>query len=72
MKELMENQNSIIFIDELHTLVGAGSAEARSMPPTSSSPPFLAEKFSASAQLPPPNTASPSKKIARSSAASRP
>ena len=29
MKELMENQNSIIFIDELHTLVGAGSAEAR-------------------------------------------
>jgi ATP-dependent Clp protease ATP-binding subunit ClpC len=24
---LMENQNSIIFIDELHTLVGAGSAE---------------------------------------------
>src|SRR6266567_3080360 len=27
VKELMENQNSIIFIDELHTLVGAGSAE---------------------------------------------
>src|SRR6202045_3673234 len=27
MKELMENQNGIIFIDELHTLVGAGSAE---------------------------------------------
>jgi len=27
MKELMEDQNSIIFIDELHTLVGAGSAE---------------------------------------------
>ena len=27
MKELMENQNSIVFIDELHTLVGAGSAE---------------------------------------------
>ena len=24
MKELMENQNAIIFIDELHTLVGAG------------------------------------------------
>ena len=27
MKELMEAQNAIIFIDELHTLVGAGSAE---------------------------------------------
>ena len=27
MKELMENQNIIVFIDELHTLVGAGSAE---------------------------------------------
>jgi ATP-dependent Clp protease ATP-binding subunit ClpC len=27
MKELIENQNCIIFIDELHTLVGAGSAE---------------------------------------------
>src|SRR5713226_7883235 len=27
MKELMENQNAIIFIDELHTLVGAGAAQ---------------------------------------------
>ncbi|HVB40821.1 MAG TPA: ATP-dependent Clp protease ATP-binding subunit [Terriglobales bacterium] len=27
MKELIENQNIVIFIDELHTLVGAGSAE---------------------------------------------
>jgi ATP-dependent Clp protease ATP-binding subunit ClpC len=27
MKELMENEDYIIFIDELHTLVGAGSAE---------------------------------------------
>ena len=27
MKELMETQTAIIFIDELHTLVGAGSAE---------------------------------------------
>ena len=27
MKELRENRNSIIFIDELHTLVGVGSAE---------------------------------------------
>ena len=27
MKELTENPNIIVFIDELHTLVGAGSAE---------------------------------------------
>ena len=27
MKELIENPNIIVFIDELHTLVGAGSAE---------------------------------------------
>ncbi|HEV2178215.1 MAG TPA: ATP-dependent Clp protease ATP-binding subunit [Terriglobia bacterium] len=27
MKELMDSQSAIIFIDELHTLVGAGSAE---------------------------------------------
>src|SRR5437660_10581829 len=27
MKELMESQNAIMFIDALHTLVGAGSAE---------------------------------------------
>src|SRR5271167_3716115 len=27
MRELMDSQNAIIFIDELHTLVGAGSAE---------------------------------------------
>src|SRR2546429_4244811 len=27
MRELIENPNAIVFIDELHTLVGAGSAE---------------------------------------------
>ena len=27
MKELIENPNAVVFIDELHTLVGAGSAE---------------------------------------------
>jgi ATP-dependent Clp protease ATP-binding subunit ClpC len=27
MKELVENRNLVVFIDELHTLVGAGSAE---------------------------------------------
>ena len=27
MRELVENPQYIVFIDELHTLVGAGSAE---------------------------------------------
>jgi len=35
MKELTETPNIVIFIDELHTLVGAGSAKGRSTPPTS-------------------------------------
>jgi len=34
MKELVDNPNTVVFIDELHTLVGAGSAEVLSMPPT--------------------------------------
>ena len=34
MKELMENQNSIIFIDELHTLVGAARLRVRWTRPT--------------------------------------
>ena len=35
MRELVENPQYIVFIDELHTLVGAGSAEGSLMPPTS-------------------------------------
>ena len=35
MKELTENLNIIVFIDELHTLVGAGRPKARSTPRTS-------------------------------------
>jgi len=31
MKELMENQNSIVFIDELHTLVARVRQRDRSM-----------------------------------------
>jgi len=34
MRELVENPQYIVFIDELHTLVGAGSAEAHWMPLT--------------------------------------
>jgi len=70
MKELMESQNSIVFIDELHTLVGAGSRKARWMPPTFLSPRSRVAKFSVSAPPPPASIASPSKRIVRSSAAS--
>ena len=50
MKELMENQNAIIFIDELHTLVGAGSAEGSLDAANILKPAPLREaKFSASA-----------------------
>ena len=34
MKELTENSNIIVFIDELHTLVGAGRRKDRSTPRT--------------------------------------
>ena len=34
MNEIAQNKNIILFIDELHTLVGAGAAEARSTPAT--------------------------------------
>ena len=73
MKELMENQNSIVFIDELHTLVGAGSAEG-SLDAANILKPALsaAAKSSASAPPPRPNSANPSRRTAPWSAASRP
>ncbi len=72
MKELMENQNSIVFIDELHTLVGAGSAEGSLDAANILKPALRAEKFSASAPPLRPSTANPSRKTARWSGASRP
>jgi ATP-dependent Clp protease ATP-binding subunit ClpC len=38
MKELVDNPNTVVFIDELHTLVGAGSAEGSWMPRISLKP----------------------------------
>ena len=72
MKELMESQNSIVFIDELHTLVGAGSAEGSLDAANILKPALAAAKFSASARRLRANIASRSKKIARSNGASRP
>ena len=34
MKEIRQSGNIVLFLDELHTLVGAGAAKAPSMPPT--------------------------------------
>ena len=39
LKQLVDNPNAILFIDEIHTLIGAGAPRAaRSMRPTCSSP----------------------------------
>jgi ATP-dependent Clp protease ATP-binding subunit ClpC len=72
MKELMENQNSIIFIDELHTLMVQVRPRDRWMRPIFSSRRCRAARFSASAQPRRPNIASRSKRTGRSNGASRP
>ena len=46
MNELQQNTEVIIFIDELHTIVGAGSAEGTLMLPTCS-PALRAVSYSA-------------------------
>src|SRR4026209_982567 len=80
MKELTENPNIIVFIDELHTLVGAGSAErsldaANLLKPAPSPRRDRRSGRAAGAAVPPrprrPNIASTSRRIAPSSAASR-
>ena len=71
MKELMESQNSIIFIDELHTLVGAGSAEGSLDAANILKPAFLVARFSASEPRLRVSIASRSKKIVHWSAVSR-
>jgi ATP-dependent Clp protease ATP-binding subunit ClpA len=51
MDEIRRAKNIILFIDELHTIVGAGSApKARWMRATSSSPRFRAARCNASAR----------------------
>ena len=54
IEEIKTSGNCVLFIDEIHTLVGAGAAEAQSMRPTSSSRHWLAANSNASA--PPPST----------------
>jgi ATP-dependent Clp protease ATP-binding subunit ClpC len=49
MDEIRRNKNVILFIDELHTIVGAGGQKARWTPATSSSPRSAVASCSASA-----------------------
>ena len=70
MKELTENPNIIVFIDELHTLVGAGRRRARSTRRTSSSRLSRGEIRCIGATTP-AEYGNTSRRIGRSSAASR-
>ena len=58
ISEVKKAGNVILFIDELHTIVGAGSAEARWTPPTSSSP--LCPGARSGSSAPPPSTSTAS------------
>jgi len=71
MKELMESQNSIVFIDELHTLVGAGSAEGSLDAANILKPALSRGEIQCIGATTPGNTANPSKKTARWNAVSR-
>ena len=71
MNEVRRAKNTILFIDELHTLVAQAGPKGPSTPPTCSSRPCRAAKSSASAPPRSTNTASTSKRTAPWIAASR-
>ena len=69
--ELQEHPEVILFVDEIHTIVGAGSARVLWTRPTCLSPPWLVANYSASVRQPLTNIANPSRKTVRSNADSR-
>ena len=71
MNEVRRAKNTILFIDELHTLVGAAAPRGRSTPATCSSRPSRGAKSNASAPPRWTSTASISRRTAPWLAASR-
>ena len=72
MKELTENPNIIVFIDELHTLVGAGSAEGSLDAANILKPALSRGEIRCIGATTPGSTGSTSRRTDRSSGASRP
>ncbi len=70
MEEIRKARNVILFIDELHTIVGAGSAEGAMDASNIIKPPFPAASSSASARPRLTNLGNTSRRTRRSNAAS--
>ena len=66
MEEIRTSGDVILFIDEMHTIIGAGAAKARSTPPTSSNQRWPGASCRPSAQRRWTNTASTSRRMRRS------
>jgi ATP-dependent Clp protease ATP-binding subunit ClpA len=72
IKELENHPNAILFIDEIHTVIGAGATSGGAMDASNLLKPALARaRCAASARPPTRNTASTSRRTARWCAASR-
>jgi ATP-dependent Clp protease ATP-binding subunit ClpA len=72
LKQLVDNPNAILFIDEIHTLIGAGSASGGTLDASNLLKPRSPRaRSSASARPRTRNSAASSRRTTRSPAASR-
>jgi ATP-dependent Clp protease ATP-binding subunit ClpA len=72
LKQLVDNPNAILFIDEIHTLIGAGSASGGTLDASNLLKPALSSgASSASAPRRTTSTAASSRRITRCHAVSR-